>query len=495
MSSTPMAAPYFEVDRKGLSQLLGRRGKAFVVIELVQNAWDEKGVTRVDVDLEDIDDGMVRLTVEDDAPEGFADLAYAYTLFKQSAKVYNPEQRGRFAIGEKLCLALAERGEIATTKGTVTFFGDRRYEYEDKREAGSRIVLDLRLDQEDRAELEQAISLLLPPQEIATYFRGQRLVSPAPEVIFKAQLPTEMADDNGSLKPVWRTAPVRVYEPLEGTGWLYEMGLPVVETGDRWTLSVGQKVPVTLDRANVVRPSYLRQLRVFALNATAHLLTEDDAKADWVRESLKDKRVTPEAVERVLTLTYGEKRVIFDPSDPEGTKLAVAKGYVVIPPGAFTKEAWQNIRNSGAAKPAGQVTPSPRPYDPEGQDLSKVLDPATWTPDMTRVVDYCKRVAHALIKKPINVRIVRDVTWPYAATFGRGCELTLNLGRLGHSFFAEGATERVNSLLIHELGHFYSSDHLSEDFHDALCDLGARMTRLALDEPHLFGTTEQAAAD
>ena len=42
---------WFEVDRDGLRQLLEGRDKSFVVRELVQNAWDEPGVTRCDVTL------------------------------------------------------------------------------------------------------------------------------------------------------------------------------------------------------------------------------------------------------------------------------------------------------------------------------------------------------------------------------------------------------------------------------------------------------------
>ena len=44
-------------------------------------------------------------------------------------------------------------------------------------------------------------------------------------------------------------------------------------------------------------------------------------------------------------------------------------------------------------------------------------------------------------------------------------------------------TEEVDRLLIHEFGHQYSGDHLSEDYHEALCRLGAGLKRLALEKP------------
>ena len=43
---------WFEVDKLGLAQILERKGKEFALFELVQNAWDEPGVTKVSVALE-----------------------------------------------------------------------------------------------------------------------------------------------------------------------------------------------------------------------------------------------------------------------------------------------------------------------------------------------------------------------------------------------------------------------------------------------------------
>jgi hypothetical protein len=43
---------WFEVDKQGLAKILERKGKEFVLFELVQNAWDEPGVTKVNVTLE-----------------------------------------------------------------------------------------------------------------------------------------------------------------------------------------------------------------------------------------------------------------------------------------------------------------------------------------------------------------------------------------------------------------------------------------------------------
>ena len=70
----------------------------------------------------------------------------------------------------------------------------------------------------------------------------------------------------------------------------------------------------------------------------------------------------------------------------------------------------------------------------------------------------------------------------FIACYGIG-RLDFNLRHLGHRWFEQGATEDVDRLLIHEFGHQYSGDHLSEEYHEALCRLGARLKRLALEKP------------
>ncbi len=58
--------------------------------------------------------------------------------------------------------------------------------------------------------------------------------------------------------------------------------------------------------------------------------------------------------------------------------------------------------------------------------------------------------------------------------------------KLGHAWFEQGINEQVDRLIIHEFGHHYSDDHLSSDYHEALCGLGARLKKLALEKPEAF---------
>ena len=104
---------------------------------------------------------------------------------------------------------------------------------------------------------------------------------------------------------------------------------------------------------------------------------------------------------------------------------------------------------------------------------------------MKRIAAYAIFLGKALMQVSVSVTFV-NTTNNFVACYGRGGELHFNLFRLGHKWFEQGVSEDVDRLLIHEFGHQYSGDHLSEDYHEALCRLGARLKRLALDKPDVI---------
>ena len=127
-----------------------------------------------------------------------------------------------------------------------------------------------------------------------------------------------------------RKAKVSVFEVLAGEiASLYEMGLPIVETGDKWHVNVGQKVPLNRDRNNV-RPAFLRTLRTLMLNEMNDRLTADEANDVWVRQASSDPTCSEAAIKRVLDPRFGEKRAAYDPNDPEANKKWVSMGGTVV---------------------------------------------------------------------------------------------------------------------------------------------------------------------
>jgi hypothetical protein len=478
---TKRSNEWFAVDRRGLAKILEERGKSFALFELIQNAWDQE-VTKVDVLLRpEPGEPSCKLIVSDDDPNGFADLAHAYTLFAESAKKGDPEKRGRFNLGEKLVLAICDAAIIRTTTGTL-FFGTMGRERLKKRtRKGSEFDATIRMTRAEYEEVCRDIERLIAP--VPTTFNEIPLPEHKLVDDFEATLQTVIADAEGSLRRSYRKTKVEVYEPLDAAeGWIYEMGIPVVSTGDKYDVNVLQKVPLSLDR-NSVPPSYLKALRVHVLNHTAESLTKDDATATWVQDASSDPECSDDAIEAVMGRRFGSRRVAFDPSDREATYKAVSRGYTVVHGGTLSAGQWENVKRSQAIKPAGRVMPTPKPYsdDPTAEPVEVIL-PENYTADMRWVIWFAEHLGEELLNSKPFIRIVRAPN--FAACYGNG-RLDLSLQRLGHKWFG-GGIERIVSLLIHEYAHEEESNHLDERFCKTVEKLAGKTVAYALRCPELF---------
>lgn len=474
-----MANSWFNVDRDGLRQILARRGKGFAVLELLQNAWDED-VTKVEIEIEAIP-GLPRvgLLVRDDSPAGFADLTHAYTLFASSAKKSDPTKRGRFNLGEKLVLALCVEAKVKSTKGTVTFNRDgSRSGSRAKTNTGTefRAVLEM-----THAEFDEAFAILqtvLPPASCATYVNGTLLeYRPTVNGVWHETLPTEIADDEGYLRPTQRRAVVSIHEVLaHETPFIYEMGIPVVEHDGRWHINVEQKIPLNVDRDNVT-PAYLRALRRSVLDHTVDLIGREDANSVWVKDALPE--ASDEAVRSVIDNRFG-RAVIFDPSDTEANKRAVDAGYVLVHGRSLSKDEWAAVRRAEALKPAGQVLPSGIKFDGNTPPIAK----SEWSPGLWTVANY----AQALCQYALGVRCEVQyfslpktkknrwmASWTVDGRSGVVPVLSINMGRVEQDWFDHPAAHQLawDALLIHEFAHNVCADHLAFPYIDALANIGA----------------------
>jgi hypothetical protein len=499
---------WFDIDRKGLAKLIERRGKIALVNELIGNALDADGTTRVEVVLEP-EQGvpLATVVVRDDAPDGFADITHAWTLFAESSRKAYPAKRGRFNLGEKLVLALCNEASIISTKAAVMFDSRGRSSMKARRERGTEFQGIARITRAELAEIKTGLRRIIPPPGVTIVVNGEPLPERVPLKSFEATLPTEIADDEGVLRRSTRKTTVHVYEPLPGEPpMLHELGMPVVETGDKWDVSIDQKTVLNMDRDNVT-PGYLRDVRTYVVNAMHEQLDEDDANATFVNEAMADDQAAPDAVNKALDLKFGKKRAIKDPNDPEANNNLVAQGYTLIHGSQLTKQQWENVKklpDETRPRPAGQIAPTHKvTFSPDGVD--RWVPREKWTPAMRAVVAYSADVCRELVGTRVEVSILLDITERAAACYGSQ-GLVFNLGRLGHDFFDECLTSeqvcrenldritvrvmrptlRLNELLIHEIGHHIESNHLDERYHDALCALGAKLTRIALAKPELF---------
>lgn len=487
---------WLDIDRKGLAKLIERRGKIALVHELVANALDADGTTRVEILLEP-EDGvpLATVVVRDDAPDGFVDISHAWTLFAESSRKAYATKRGRFNLGEKLVLALCTEASIISTKAAVMFDYRGRSSMKARRDRGTEFMGIMRITRAELAEIKAELRNLIVPAGVTITVNGEPLPARTPVKTVEATLATELADEEGMLRRSTRKATVHIYEVPERTGvagrsgMLFELGIPVVETGDRWDVSVEQKIPLNMDRDNVT-PAYLRDIRTLVVNSMNDHLTEADAPSVMVREALADPAVTPETVKKALDIMFTEKRAIRDGKDLEANMNVVADGYTLISGSQLTGEQWENVKkHDPATRPAGQIKPTKKAlFSPGGVD--RWVPEEKWTPAMRAVVEYTRDVSRRLTDSHVRVAVLSDTTESYLACYGdQG--FVFNLGRLGHDFFEEcahGPTDRLNSLIIHELGHGMpgGNNHLASEYHDGLCKLGARFARLALEHPQLF---------
>jgi hypothetical protein len=474
-----------EVDLKGLGQLLERRGKSFALFELISNAWDEDGVTKVRVTAEYGGYNKSLFRVEDDSPEGFHDLSHAWTLFASSRKKGDAEKRGRFNLGEKLVIALADTFTVETTKGGVTIDvkKNKRTVHRAKRKTGSEITVVLRMSQAELDEALAACATLIPPPEIETYINGERLATRTPVATDYATLQTEVADLEGFLRPTKRVTVFEIYRALDGeVPTLYELGIPVVATDDTYHVNIMQKVPLNADRDNVP-PAFLRDVRALVLNKMARELTHDEASGNWVNEALEDELISPVAVDAVLTKRFGEKRVIYDPSDAEANRSALSKGYTVIPGRAFSGAAWTAIRSSGAVLPAGQVCPSAKPFSPDGKPL-KVIDPMEYTKEQRVFARAVGRLHEHLVGKSIRVLLTDDKGWGFAGCYGGG-EVILNVAKIETDI----EDEQTLVVVLHEFAHHFGH-HLTHAFDEGIAIMAARLVRKVIANPKFMNTIQ-----
>lgn len=477
---------WFDIDREGLAKILARRGKAFILTELIGNAWDTDAKI-IDVKLQIAeslgdDNFVVEISVEDDDPVGFSNLAHAWTLFAESTRKADPTKAGRFNFGEKVVLACARKATIESVKGRVVFDEKGRRELKGKRKKGSRFVGEFEMTQQEIDEANALVRRLIPPQGRKTRFNGIEIEHRRKIATFKASLMTEVADDGGVLRRRPRVTEVDVYHPMDDgqVGCVYELGMPVVEVGDSFDVDVRQKVPQNLDRDGLP-PAFVKALRVHLLNATVDIIDEEEVTEAWVREATSDPRCTAEAMKTAIEHRFGDKAFSVDPRDAEANKRAVSKGFTPVHSRSLTKGEWDNVKKHDLLPTAISVAPGVKDLDEESENEGQVIPFLELKTHLQHAVVYTERLAKSLIGERVHVRIVRSPRNADAWYGGR--RLTFNLQKLGNAFFDvfdRGLDDReemieVHALIIHELGHEYSVDHLSSEYYDALCTLGAKM--------------------
>ena len=459
---------WFEIDKKGLQQVQSEKDKFFIIKELVSNSFDED-ITLCKLDIGKTTSYKSYIDCMDNSKDGFKDLKDSYTMFAPSYKKGIVEKRGRFNVGEKFALAMFDLANIKSTTGSVIFAKDgSRNKTKVKTELGTIFSGELKLTYEEIADLTDKAKMIIPPMGVEYLVNGDLVSRPETYKSFTENLPTVVSDDEGNLVRSSRNTNIELFKTDEH--FIYEMGIPVVETDIGFSINVDQKIPLNKDRDNV-SPSYLKKLKTYVLNHTSSELTEEQSKSSWVTEALEDADV--DAVKDVVESRYGEDAVVFDPTDHEANKKAFADDVNVITGGSFNSKVWDNIKRTREehtefARPSGSVGQYASPTLTGG---AKEID--TYTDGMKEIIDYAKELHLYLFNSSCSVSIHNGNG--ALATYGRG-NLQFSYKMLGKKWFdLTNNKQRILELIIHEFGHWYSGDHLSERYYDGLCEIGAKL--------------------
>jgi len=469
---TKKAEAWFEVDTKGLRAIQAGKPLFYIVRELIQNAFDED-VTEVILTIMHAKDRTV-ISCEDNSPIGFRDLRDAYTMYRNCYKRPDPTKRGRFDVGEKQAISLATWAQIETTVGTVTFDNEGRHVSDEKRKAGSMVTLHVDMTRAEYEATLDFVKTIIVPDGIKMVLNGVALPHKEARTEFETILTTELLKGDRLVKSKRKTKVV-VYEDDET--WLYEMGIPVCEIECAYSLDVDQRIPLGVDR-DKVSGAYLQDLYAEVLNHTFDDIDEDTVGERWVREGMSDERVSAEAVDKVMTTRYGEKRCTYTPGDPQANDRAIIEGYTLVRGGELSKDEFDNIKKHNKVRSS---------HDLFGLTPGNAKDVKP-NKSMRTVEAIAKKIAWETERIRIGVRFV-NLPKGHPAWFG-GKTLTFNVQVLGRGFFTKPVCVDVIDLIIHEVAHYYGM-HTERAYLDAITRIGAKLALKVRKDPKFFDVEVQ----
>ena len=477
-----MKNSWFEIDKKGLQQIQNDKNKFFIIKELVSNSFDED-INRCVLTLDFDKDKELFVNVLDDSKDGFKDLKDSYTMFAPSYKKGIATKRGRFNVGEKFALSMFRTACITSTTGRVTFLedGTRKKTYT-KIDKGTLFMGKLpKINKSQYEDLINQSQNIIPPKDVEFLVNGKVIDRLPIYKSFIEELPSITKDDEGNLVKTKRKTEIELFKTDEH--FIYEMGIPVVSTDIGFSINVNQKIPLSKDRDNV-SPSYLKKLKTYILNHTSSDLSEEETKSSWVQEALEN--ADTHAVKDVIDVRYGDDAVVFDVKDHEANKKAFADDKNVITGGSFNSQVWDNIRKTrddyeDFAKPSGSIGKYASP-NMSGTRPAELLDKSKITKEMKQVISLAKKLHKQLFNQELNVEIFNEKGLGgnrLLATYCKGysgSDLSFYYKTLGKDWFnLQNNKVKIMELIIHEFGHFYSGDHLSERYYDGLCEIGAKL--------------------
>jgi len=333
----------------------------------------------------------------------------------------------------------------------------------------------IRMSKKDYEEMLATVNTYIPPCNITTIINDVQLPNREPQVTIKAKLPTEIAEDtpNGKiLKRTVRNTTIEVY-PMNGEekAYLYEMGLPVCETGDAYHYNIMQKVPLGTDR-ETISASYLRAVRGEVTNVMVEYVDKEDASANWLRDAMSSRQIEAQAVKDIIEKRFGDKVAVATPGNNQANEAAIDHGYRLVRPSELSKEEWENVRGAEAMLSSAKLFPA---KTVPGERIPQ----KEWTSEQVFTARFVKFLGQKIFGVNICVEIYKSEEATISADYNRdNHRLRFNTSKISKGMWKHPARREMLELIVHELGH-EGGGHYEHGYHEMLCRIAATLPKLA----------------
>ena len=435
----------FEIDTEGFKIQMSEMKLWRLIQEIISNSFDEKAVTEIICNISENAEYQIVVDVKDNGT-GFRDSRDIYTLFKDSYKRVNKNQRGRYNLGEKQFFARAVSGWVKTGNRLVEFQDDTRRISKIPEIKGALVHAVFDKEDETLGETIVWVRKLAVPNGKQLIING---VSVEPKIFvkkFKARLPTVIAQGANQklLRRIEETDVFLYRKDEQEKPIIYELGCTVEEISQdlKWHVDVQQKIPQTTER-NVISDAYLQRLYAVIIENVIDLINEDGSGANYISEALKTTDV--KTSKQVLEKRYGTDNVMIASSDYRENERAQEAGVYLIKSGQLDQEVVQNLKEQGVIKYASKE------FSTSGWESAVDVEP---TEKMVWFAKVCQAVARDVIKKEIRVTFCRTERTNSPADYTQmGCRLRFDVKFCGGKKFFDEFSAKAIGLLVHELAH------------------------------------------
>ena len=465
----------FEVSTDGLRELQAGRKPWTIVKELVQNTWDEAPEATVcQVHIRPAEGGQrTQIIVTDDGP-GFADPRQAYTLMAPTEKRADPSKRGRFNLGGKEVVSVADEAIIETKGVTIRFpaIGGREVEANQTQD-GTIITLVMPWDPKEIPVLE-AMLKRFRPTDCRLIVNGTEVSRREPLEVRTVKLKTVLQAGPGEpMRERDRQTEIHFLKtsglPGKEGGWLYEMGIPVQRNGLPYDVDVMQKIPMPPNR-DTISNGYLQDIAAETLNAMCRVIPEQEMTKPWVSTALKDKRVNNrEVITVVKEKKYGPKSVLAS-SDMEANRRAMEAGYTLVYPSLTPREELEKLLEKGGLDTAEKMFGDRRA---PAIEITPDYEQAKFGQWVQTLASYIGLEATVRFVKSPEANVIAQCT-----ANSRRPQVTFNVSLLPKGWFSKRNDEQLG-LVIHELAHAVANTPMGhgEKWGQACADVGAKIAK------------------